>query len=51
MSLIFSVIIVVNRLGPIHLLMYNFIANFVRNLGICKDFAGNLRNGLGNVPR
>lgn len=29
----------------------NFIANFVRILGICKDFAGNRVNELGNVPR
>ncbi len=31
--------------------MRNFIANFVRILGICKDFAGNCVNELGNVPR
>ncbi len=31
--------------------MRNFMANFVRILGICKDFAGNRVNGLGNVPR
>lgn len=32
------------------LLMRNFIANFVGILGICKDFAGNRVNELGNVP-
>lgn len=31
--------------------MYNVIANFVKILGICKDFAGNRVNELGNVPR
>lgn len=31
--------------------MRNFITNFVRILGICKDFAGNRVNGLGNAPR
>lgn len=31
--------------------MRNFIANFVRILGICKDFAGNRVNKFGNVPR
>ena len=31
--------------------MYNFIANFVKILGICKDFAGNRVNELGNVPQ
>lgn len=31
--------------------MRNFIANFVRILGICKEFAGNRVNNLGNIPR
>ena len=31
--------------------MRNFIASFVRILGICKDFSGNRVNKLGNVPR
>ena len=31
--------------------MRNSIANFVKNLQISKDFAGNRVNGLGNVPR
>ena len=31
--------------------MRNFIANFVRILGICKDFAGNRVNEHGNVRR
>lgn len=31
--------------------MRNFIAKFVRIFEICKDFAGNRVNKLGNVPR
>lgn len=31
--------------------MRNSIANFVKNLQISKDFAGNRVNGLGNVLR
>ena len=31
--------------------MRNSIANFVKNIQISKDFAGNRVNGLGNVPR
>ena len=31
--------------------MRNFIVNFVRILGICKEFAGNRVNNLGNVSR
>ena len=31
--------------------MRNFIVNFARILGICKKFAGNRVNELGNVPR
>ena len=31
--------------------MRNFMTNFVKNLGICKDFARNRVNELGNVPR
>ena len=31
--------------------MRNFIANFVRILRICKDFAGNSVNEFGNIPR
>lgn len=31
--------------------MRNFIANFVRILGICKEFASNRVNELGNIPR
>ncbi len=38
-------------MNAICLLMRNFMANFVRILGICKDFAGNRVNELGNVPR
>ena len=42
---------VLKLLRTIALLMRNFIANLVRILGICKDFAGNRVNELGNVPR
>jgi hypothetical protein len=31
--------------------MCSFIANFVKILGICKTFAGNRVNKLGNIPR
>ncbi len=50
-SLIFSNLMVTKPLNTIYLLMRNFITNFVRILGICKDFAGNRVNELGNVPR
>ena len=43
-SLIFSNLMVAKPLDTICLLMRNFIANFVRILGICKDFAGNRVN-------
>ncbi len=42
---------VTKPLNAIYLLMRNFIANFVRILGICKDLAQNRVNELGNVPR
>ncbi len=48
---IISKLVVIKLLRTIVLLMRNFIANFVRILGICKDFAGNRVNELGNVPR
>ncbi len=48
---IFSKLVVTKLLRTIALLMRNFIANFVRILGICKVFAGNRVNELGNVPR
>ena len=38
---IISKLVVITPLTTIALLMRNFIANFVRILGICKDFAGN----------
>ena len=44
-------LVVTTPLTTIALLMRNFIANFVRILGICKDFAGNRVNEHGNVPR
>ena len=50
-SQIISKLVVPTPLTTICLLMRNFMANFVRILGICKDFAGNRVNGLGNVPR
>lgn len=50
-SLIFSNLMVAKPLNTIYLHMRNFIANFVRILGICKDFAGNRVNELGNIPR
>ena len=31
--------------------MRNFIVNFIRILGSCKEFAGNRVNELGNIPR
>lgn len=48
---IISKLVVAKLLRTIALLMRNFIANFVRILGICKVFAGNRVNELGNVPR
>lgn len=48
---IISKLVVVKHPTAISLLMHNFIANLVRILGICKDFAGNRVNELGNVPR
>ena len=43
-SQIISKLVVTKLLSTIALLMRNFIANFVRILGICKDFAGNRVN-------
>lgn len=48
---IISKLVVTKHLTTIALHMRNFIANFVRILGICKDFAGNRVNEHGNVPR
>lgn len=48
---IISKLVVPKLLRTNSLLMRNFIANFVRILEICKDFAGNRVNELGNVPR
>lgn len=50
-SQIISKLVVTKLLSTIALLMRNFIANFVRILEICKDFAGNRVNEHGNVPR
>lgn len=49
--LIFSNLMVTKPLNTIYLLMRNFITNFTRILEICKKFAGNRVNSLGNVPR
>ena len=50
-SQIISRLVVLKLLSTIALHMRNFIANFVRILGICKEFAGNRGNEYGNVPR
>lgn len=50
-SLSFSKLVVTKLLTAITLPMRNFIVTFVRILGICKDFARNRVNELGNVPR
>ncbi len=47
-SQIISKLVVTKLLSTIALLMRNFIANLVRILGICKDFAGNRVNELGS---
>lgn len=49
--LIFRGLMIVKPLNTIYLLMHNFRANIVRLLVICKYFAGNRVNELGNVPR
>lgn len=48
---IISNIVMTKPLSTIVRYMHNFIANFARILGICKEFAGNRVNNLGNVPR
>lgn len=48
-SLIFSKLMVCKRLNANCLHMSNLIANFVRIIGICKDFAGNRVEEFGNV--
>lgn len=50
-SLIFSILVVTKPLITNIAPMHNFIVNFVRILGICKKFAGNRVNTLGNIPR
>ena len=47
---IISKLVVSKLLSTIALHMRNFMANFVRILGICKEFAGNRVNEHGNVP-
>ena len=51
MSLIFSTLVVSNPLSTIIIDMHNFVAKFGKILEICKQFAGNLVNEKGNVPR
>lgn len=48
---IISKLVATKLLNTITLTMRNFIANFVRILGICKDFAKNRVNELGNITR
>lgn len=48
---IISNLVMTKPLSTIVSYMHNFIANFARILGICKEFAGNRVNNLGNVPR
>lgn len=50
-SQIISKLVATKLLRTITLLMRNFIANEVRILRICKDFAGNRVNEFGNIPR
>lgn len=50
-SQVISKLVVTKLLSTIALLMHNFITNFIRILGICKDFAKNRVNDFGNVPR
>lgn len=47
---IISKLVVSKLLSTIALHMRTFIANFVRILGFCKEFAGNRVNEHGNVP-
>ena len=46
-----SKLVAENLLNTVTVYMHNFIANFVRIRHICKEFAGNRVNELGNVPR
>lgn len=50
-SLDFSNLVVSKTLSTIISYMRSFITNFHRILDICKEFAGNRVNDLGNVPR
>ncbi len=49
--LIFNKLSVIKLLAAIVLLMRNFLAYFLRILGICKDFAANRVNEYGNIPQ
>ena len=51
MSLIFSNLVVSNKLSTNIVDMHNFVAKFGKILEICKKYAGNLVNDMGNVPR
>ncbi len=50
-SQIISKLVVTKLLRTITLLMRNFLTNFVKILEICKNFAGNRVNNLGNIPQ
>ena len=49
--MVFSVLVIKNKTNTIVLDMRNFITNFRKTLGICKQFAGNQVNEKGNVAR
>ena len=49
--MISSILIMKNKINTIVLDMRNFITNFRKTLGICKQFAGNQANEKGNVAR
>lgn len=50
-SLIFCNLVVLKSLSTHIIVMHNFVTKFRKILGICKQFAGNLVNEKGNVPR
>lgn len=50
-SLIFCNLVVLKSLSTHIIVMHNFVTKFRKILEICKQFAGNLVNEKGNVPR
>ena len=50
-SLIFCNLVVSKSLSTHIIVMHNFVTKFRKILEICKQFAGNLVNEKGNVPR